>query len=161
VNPGNIFRFCRTYFLKHGKILPYLKDIDGLLYSDVTDLNSQGIEEELKEKAEGKYDLTPLNIEKEMESAFALERLQGLYVKLWLCLRASARVAYEKYTDVLEAGTFIQNTMDTIMKGKSSRESEQNDSLKILDLGLGGSDQLLLSGFILKQNERLQVRKHC
>lgn len=56
-----------------------------------------------------------LKIEK--DSSSALHRLEGLYIKLWLCLRATVRVAFVNFTDVLEAGTYIQNIMDTLMKG--------------------------------------------
>jgi hypothetical protein len=60
-----------------------------------------------------------LKIEK--DSSSVLHRLEGLYIKLWLCLRATVRVAFVNFTDVLEAGTYIQNTMDTLMKGASNQ----------------------------------------
>ena len=88
----------------------------------------------------------------EKELNLIVERLKSLYVKLWLSLRACVKTAFQLYTDVLEAGTFIQNTMDLLMKGK-------DDILLagIMDLGLGIFDDPHLRNIKLIGDERLQV----
>lgn len=37
-----------------------------------------------------------------------VRRLEALYVKLWFTLRYTVKFAFAIYSDVLEAGTFIQ-----------------------------------------------------
>ena len=40
--------------------------------------------------------------------AESLERLEGLYVKLLLALRLVVKIAFDRHSDVLEAGTEVQ-----------------------------------------------------
>lgn len=87
-----------------------------------------------------------------MEFNIILERLKSLYIKLWLSFRAAVRIAFQSFTDVLEAGTYIQNTMDLLMKGK-----EDIVLLETLDLGLGIPNDPSLRNIKLCGNERLQV----
>ena len=95
-------------------------------------------------------------LKKEIDSNIVLERLKSLYIKLWLSLRSTVRIAFQSYTDVLEAGTYIQNIMDVLMKGKMPKNAE-GDILETLDLGLGISDDGCLRRIFLNQGERLQV----
>ena len=69
-------------------------------------------------------------LKKEMDSNFVLERLKSLYIKLWLSLRSTVRIALQSYTDVLEAGTYIQNTMDVLMKGKMPKNSTKTSIVR-------------------------------
>ena len=80
------------------------------------------------------------------------ERLKVMYVKLWLSLRAVVRVAFQSHTDVLEAGAYIQVTLDLLMKGKAPKGEEG-----ILDLGLGIKGDPYMSKIMLGASERLQV----
>ena len=89
-----------------------------------------------------------------------LERLKRMYVKLWLSLRATVRVAFQSYTDVLEAGIFIQNTMDSHMKGRSDWTDQGADGMPagVADLGFDSADPYLRE-IAISETERLQVKE--
>lgn len=137
--PSTGIRFCRTYFLESGSTIPYLKDSEALVGLGLTN--------------EEDGDENHVEVEIINESSALSERLKVLYVKLWLALRAVVRVAFQLHTDVLEAGTYIQNTMDLLMKGKVPKGEEG----ETLDLGLGISGDPHLTKIMLNLNERLQV----
>jgi hypothetical protein len=140
------YRFCRTYFLGTGRILPPL-NLQGDLYEQD--------EHEETEAVDADGDLCSL-IETR-EDAMVLERIKRLYVKLWLSLRATVRVAFQNYTDVLEAGTFIQNTMDRHMKGRSTSSNRTSEGTSAgMDLGLDSADPYL-KDLAMSETERLQV----
>ena len=148
-------RFCRTYFLKCGNVLPNIDNDDVLVSrpSEQEELLMVGNYYDIDDNKERMKNSKNIKLcESEMELNLILERLKSLYVKLWLSLRACVRTAFQSYTDVLEAGTFIQNTMDLIMRGK-------DDILLvgILDLGLGIYDDPHLRNIKLVGSERLQV----
>ena len=88
------------------------------------------------------------------QSAAALQRLEGLYVKLWYALRACVRLAFSHFGDVLEAGTFVQRALDAIMKGKKVTSEAGDPPLEsVLQLV---SDPTI-APLVLKGGERLKV----
>ena len=119
--PSTGIRFCRCYFLRRGKSLPYLKDAEALVGGDddeVDEENRPFDDEKMNRISPIKLSQSPVVVEKEGVAVATLERLEGLYVKLWLGLRATVQSAFQTHVDVLEAGTYVQRTMDALMKGK-------------------------------------------
>ena len=89
------------------------------------------------------------------------EHIQRIYVNLWLSLRHSVEVAFRIYTDVLQAGTYVQNAMDSYMKGRTfnpvnTLESHNGDDKAVLHDDFNVAHPYL-SNVILNKNERLQV----
>ena len=74
-----------------------------------------------------------------------------MYVKLWLALRAVVLHAFSSHTDVLEAGTCVQRTLDNVMKGKIDAEAAAAAGALV--------DLPALAGLRLRAGERLQVRR--
>ena len=120
--PSTGIRFCRCYFLRRGKCLPYLKDAEALVggddEDDMDEENRPYDDEKINRISPIKLSHNPVQMEKEGMAVAMLERLEGLYVKLWLGLRATVQTAFQTHVDVLEAGTYVQRTMDALMKGK-------------------------------------------
>ena len=83
----NDCRWCRTYFLHKGKSLEYISLGD-------------------RESGAGTAgtSLSP-------EITLCAERLEAIYGKLVIGLRAAVKIAFSNHTDVLEAGTFVQVTI--------------------------------------------------
>jgi hypothetical protein len=139
-------RFCRTYFLETGRTLPTL-DLQEDLYEqkEVGETEAVDADDDLKSSIETR------------EDAIVLERMKRLYVKLWLSLRATVRVAFQTFTDVLEAGTFIQNTIDSHMKGRSTLSNRNSEGISAgVILGLDSADPYLRD-LSMTETERLQV----
>lgn len=80
-----------------------------------------------------------------------LERMKRLYAKLLLSLRSAVRIAFVTHTDILEAGKYIQNYMESSMKDKSSagnKREDNDDTIKLIPS---------LSSTTIKRDEVLQV----
>jgi len=77
-------------------------------------------------------------------------RIQGLYYKITCILRWTVRTIFATRTDVLEAGSEIQQTIDAIMKGRQSLASY-------------GAEGTFLDGFTLDSaaGEKIQVHIDC
>ena len=145
--PSTGIRFCRSYFLRRGKSLPFLKDAEALVGADEED-EGQWIDDNAHKRS-----ATHASGVSEATAVATLERLEGLYVKLWLGLRATVLAAFKSHVDVLEAGTYVQRTMDAFMKGKLDAEAAAAVGA-VADLpGLGAVR--------LRAGERLQVHMDC
>jgi hypothetical protein len=74
--------------------------------------------------------------DEEMDTAelLNLERMKRLYAKLLLSLRSAVRIAFVTHTDVLEAGKYIQNYMESSMKEKSSAGHKREDNDDMIEL---------------------------
>lgn len=145
ISPISVYRFCRTYFL----------DLeDDLLLDDVTDEVSRV---SLNEELEPRHSR---NSASKQTKAMVSEHLQRIYVKLYLSLRHSVEVAFRSFTDVLQAGTYVQNAMDSYMKGRTFEpnlsESHDNDDKAALHDDINAAHPYL-SNVVLKKNEMLQV----
>ena len=180
--PTTGIRFCRTYFLRQGKSLPFLIDTDALVTGGGNDGGDGDNENKDEEYWNGVDEITHPTLDKiyhkdlyennfEDAQNRALSRLEGLYVKLWLGLRHSVRAAFQIHEDVLEAGKYVQRAMDLLMKGKATDEL-----FHMLQEGTGGGHEeglldgikgfnLLMSsdlvGVVLQAGERVQVHMDC
>lgn len=123
--PSTGMRWCRTYFLQRGKSI-FSKNINERLDLSLPVRNS------FNEN---------------------LHRLEALYTKLFVGLRTSVKIGFSLHTDVLEAGTFIQKSMDSIMKGGSIPGYEGESPSYF-----GGFD---LNNVVLLPGERLKLHMDC
>lgn len=134
----SFYRFCRTYFLKSGQKVPSFSEA---LVSGMT------VSEEDKELVAN----TAKDEEMDIADLLNLERMKRLYAKLLLSLRSAVRIAFVTHTDILEAGKYIQNYMESSMKEKSSAGHERDDNDDVIELIPS------LSSTRIKRDEVLQV----
>lgn len=79
-----------------------------------------------------------------------VERLEGIYGKLLIGLRAAVKAAFSVHTDVLEAGTFVQQAMGTFMKGK-----------QLPGIEISAEELVAVDDFELLPGERLKLHMDC
>ena len=155
--PSTGMRWCRTYFLQRGKSIEYIRDVDALvnevIHDDIDDIdeNDEGesVEntEARKEEIDTNAPIESLRISGSIVNA--INRLEALYVKVWLGLRFVVREAFATHNDVLDAATYIQQGIDDIMKGKPH-------SVILKDVPYLG-----LHDIILEMDEQLLVHIDC
>lgn len=185
--PSTGLRLCRTVFLQRGRCLEFLRDYDALVDEsiltgagnennndeDYDDNDGGGAQEEQglsvfravhkidrlrNEPAAGAFSVSP-------DVSAVAARLDALYVKLWLSIRWAVRVAFSSFSDVLEAGTFLQQTMDALFKaggggrvtlpGGAGGAAVAQQGVLRFPVGLG------LESVGLVGSERLQVHMDC
>jgi hypothetical protein len=144
-------RWCRTYFLKRGRTVPYLHDTQDVVADEQQ--RSQMRSESKSEarpapstSSAGAFDVVNVNP--------GLQRLEDIYTALWLALRTLVRTAFAANTDVLEAGTQVQAWLDDVMRGNHSplQDGQQQTTQQE---GCWGALPTLLS------SERLQLHMDC
>lgn len=177
--PSTGMRWCRTYLLQRGRCLDFLKDYDALVDDDshqdaaasITtpfDDDDGEVEQPTVFGALGTITAAPqappkLALRIAPTLARAINRLEALYAKLWLSLRWAVRVAFVTFSDVLEAGTFLQACMDELMRGNTAGPA--TSSPITLPSGqtrtLEYPPELGLAAVALVSGERLQVHMDC
>lgn len=174
--PSTGMRWCRTYLLQRGRCLDFLRDYDALV--DESLLSSEIAPDDDEDEGNGDVDdneampsvfktvhrIDKLRKSEPTQSAVSPEvsrvisRLEALYAKLWLSFRWAVKVAFASFTDVLEAGTFLQQTMDLLLKsGGGGRVAFPTGPEGELQYPAG----LDLEAVGLVGQERLQVHMDC
>ena len=143
--PSSGMRWCRTYMLQRGKRLPTIKDTNALVQLADQDDESGGASEESAAVA------SQLAV-----VATVIPRLEAISAKLAYSLRWSVREAFSQFTDVLEAGQHVQQTMDAIMKGHNSVYNSDKSNP-----GCAFPPSLGLNAIKLSHDEYLQVHMDC
>lgn len=180
--PSTGMRWCRTYLLQRGRCLDFLKDHDALVDDldvddaassldddDVVGGGSQLAEQPTVFGSLGTITSAPrapkLAQRIAPTVARAISRLEALYAKLWLSLRWAVRVAFASFSDVLEAGTFLQACMDELMRGNTGPAAASESATVTLPSGqtrtLQYPAELGLAAVALAGGERLQVHMDC
>lgn len=132
--PSSGLRWCRTYILQKGKLIPKAIDPEALVAS-LSDLDS---EENLQYLEPNKSDLDKLDCVKRHS-----ERLEYLYYKLVCGLRLSVHHAFSSFADVLDAGKDIQSNILLFLKGDFSFEHLiESDVTPNIIVKLSESEQL-------------------
>jgi len=146
--PSSGIRWCRTHFLQRGRRLPSIRDASALVQSadedDETTASDEG------EAASAKLAMTDA----------VMQRLEGMSAKLMFCLRWAVRTAFSEFTDVLDAGQYVQQTLDAILKGKTDMFSNGTASAST-GTGCSFPPGLGLEGMLLTADEYLQVHMDC
>jgi len=146
--PSSGMRWCRTYLLQRGKRLPTIKDTNALVQLADQDDESAHADGDIEESDSAAAQLATV--------AAVISRLEAVAAKLAYSLRWSVREAFSQFTDVLEAGQHVQQTMDAIMKGHNSvYNSDKSNPGCAFPPGLG------LDVIKLSHDEYLQVHMDC
>ena len=125
--PSTGMRWCRTYFLQRGKSIEYIRDVDALVNEVIEDDNADIAEGKDEEDSVENNVAQPVEVDANIpiealrisaSIVNAINRLEALYVKIWLGLRFVVREAFSMHNDVLDAATYIQQGIDDVMKGK-------------------------------------------
>lgn len=169
--PSSGLRWCRTYFLKHGtedKVVQEVKKLHDELSGITTTLAEEKNNEEKNgsdNENDGENDqivsasvdyypsIKPHNLNEIQSSLAVLNRMQQLYVKLWLHLRRIVHDVFLLHHDVLEAGTEIQQRLVNVFSGNYSSYANQLDHLDDIS-NMQESIQLL-------PHEKLQLHMDC
>ena len=195
--PSTGMRWCRTYLLQCGRCLDFLRDYDALVDDSAAEGEGEGDDDAEDDEAADEieqatvFGMAKITAPRPAKVAMrivpslarAIVRLEALYAKLWLSLRWAVRIAYETFSDVLEAGTFLQAAMDELMRGlpaTSSPSSSSAASSSGSSAGAQASDDevtvvlpsgekralryppgLGLGALVLTGGERLQVHVDC
>eukprot|EP01038_Epipyxis_sp_PR26KG_P009383 gene9383-12642_t len=165
--PSTGLRWCRTYFLKHGKCLALLKDVDSLIDDADDTMSTEHSEGKFSANIRAGSDLlddqysSHTNIPKELPYSKFLNRLESVYIKLWISMRWLAKIAFSKHYDALEAVSYVQRKLGLVMKGQSSIEDEYDDNIGLEMLMSNDSFGIPLQDIVLKQSEKLQIRLDC
>eukprot|EP01035_Chromulina_nebulosa_P016900 gene16900-22389_t len=136
LEPSTGIRFCRTYFLHRGIVAQHLP---AAIQSDENDDN-----------IETKNPIITLSVgHKQLptEIVNVINRLTNLYYKLCYGFRIIVKYAFASIIDVLDAGNYIQTTLESYMRGKK--------------LDIEGLTGLIESHLTLKDKETLQLHFDC
>jgi hypothetical protein len=127
-------RFCRTYLLQRGKALRVLAQYDPLVGSDAQmDERGEGKHADPDSDNEGSEQSnipSSLGLARSGENhvpdyvTSTLQRVESLYVKLWLSLRYCVRAAFLSDNDVLAAGQKVMAHMDLVMRGATATAAQ-------------------------------------
>lgn len=102
--PSTGLRWCRAYFLAQGKAINF-KD-----FPDLTDDHLVESSEKSEEKSFYKHEQVPGEI------TISLQRMQNMYLQLWLGLKKATRLAFAINSDILIATSAIETAMNEHMK---------------------------------------------
>jgi hypothetical protein len=117
--PATGVRWCRSYFLRRGKSIPYLHDAQDVI-ADPEQQQQQQQQGRASNTSSANSNSGSLDREQDLAMDPTLLRMQGLYCTLWLALRILVRKAFAANTDVLEAGQQVQAWLDDLLRGNFS-----------------------------------------
>ena len=179
--PSSGLRWCRTYLLKRGKCLDYLEDLDSLTReaenyrSNARGNESGDIDVDGGIMEQDDEDIAIASRVKEYQNGTnsslkscpavitqKIDRLESLYVKLSVGLKAIIRKLFNYEKDILEAANKFHLLIDLFMKGKYDEMNNAVEGLSCaIDLESISGEGFDLNDIVLGKNEQVQVHIDC
>eukprot|EP01041_Mallomonas_annulata_P000798 gene798-1550_t len=160
--PSTGLRWCRTYFLSCGRILENIVTQSSSLVAENNDNDSNNNDE-----ASGVESQSQVQLDRKALVS-TLSRLESLYVKLWLGLRWAVGNAFARHTDVLEAGSTVQQLLEELLKKNKTHDdndkngnSSSSNSTSMTGGLFDSWGMSPLESVVLEEGEVLQVHMDC
>lgn len=149
--PSTGIRWCRSYLLHRGRSTHRIH-IDSLVSNGDEEEEQEGDEKQAEDDVIRSSTGSSTSISAVTEQG--LRRLEALYCKLQLALRYAVRCAFTVSSSVLEAASFIQSSLDGIMKRK--------ECFQVMGFRAASTtDGAVLDKVSLRKGEVMQLHMDC